>query len=252
MNLYKYQSIDPSVPPAKNKSIQNLFEATVVFSARQNFNDLFDSKVNFIIPRRERLRKFRGSLSKSQREVFDSFTPGNTDFFQKLKQQTNTLIDSYYFYCLTTNPLNNLMWSHYANSHHGFCIEWDADKMNADKVIYSEQIASIDLLDITRSNMGLISQEKMGDDLWAALRTKLDYWSYENEYRVKLSHEMKQLVTFKDNKISVTKADSTWIKSIIFGVRCPVNVVTYVAENIPFRVNFKKCKIINSELYITP
>jgi len=252
MLLYKYQHIRDDIPPENNKCIENIFNAQVVFSSRKNFNDLFDSKIYFRKPRREQVRNFRKSIPKEIRAIFDSKTFGQVNFYNKLHIETEKLIDSYYFYCLTTDPLNNLMWSHYANSHKGFCIEWDSTEMCPDEVIYSNDLATIDLLDIAKSDLSLIDKGVLGDKLWAALRTKLHYWSYENEFRIKLRHSMNDLIMHKNEKFCIVSADPKWIKSIIFGVRCSEDVKTYIMKNIPHKVSFKQCVINNSIIYTKP
>ncbi|HTF94723.1 MAG TPA: DUF2971 domain-containing protein [Cellvibrio sp.] len=77
-------------------------------------------------------------------------------------------------YCLTPDPTNSLMWSHYANKHSGICLEYDTHNAvigSAWKVEYNELFPNIKLY------------EKTVDPLVHLLH-KSNVWSYEHEYRV--------------------------------------------------------------------
>ena len=75
------------------------------------------------------------------------------------------------------------MWSHYANSHKGFFIEWDSTKILAEQVKYQSNIPNFNLIGLIKTHVGLGDNTKVGNDIWQALRTKLDEWEYESEYR---------------------------------------------------------------------
>lgn len=91
--------------------------------------------------------------------------------------------------CLCTDYKNSLMWSHYADSHKGFCIEYDFSAVpDEDKRIvpfpveYSKERPKISLkyaLNPTEKNEHLGTKSLM-----AALLTKNIEWKYENEWRI--------------------------------------------------------------------
>ena len=81
------------------------------------------------------------------------------------------------------------MWSHYAESHKGFCIEYDYSNWKADSkiilplpVIYSRQrplvFAGVHLENPEEAKVQIASQ------LMKGLLTKDNDWSYENEWRI--------------------------------------------------------------------
>lgn len=77
--------------------------------------------------------------------------------------------------CFTTHNDNLLMWSHYAESHSGFCIEFDAKKppfANAFKVNYDS------------SYPWVTYPLYKNDIIMSPMLTKSTCWSYENEYRI--------------------------------------------------------------------
>lgn len=90
--------------------------------------------------------------------------------------------------CLCTDYKNSLMWSHYADSHRGFCIEYDFSGMEEKNkvlpfpVIYSTERPKLSLkyvLNRTEKNEQLGTQSLM-----SALLTKDRAWEYENEWRL--------------------------------------------------------------------
>ena len=110
----------------KERAIQNLVSAQAVFSKRSNFNDLFDSQVRFIVPSKDRLRSICNELRGKDKRQFKERYMGakGKATFSEFEIKVNELLDDYYFYCVSNAPDSNLMWSHYASSHSGFCIEW--------------------------------------------------------------------------------------------------------------------------------
>jgi hypothetical protein len=84
--------------------------------------------------------------------------------------------------CLSETPDNDLMWSHYADSHRGFVIEFDSthsffdqrktdsdDLRQLQKVIYSENRPTITVMNLAASAIFLTKDVK---------------WSYEQEWRM--------------------------------------------------------------------
>lgn len=90
--------------------------------------------------------------------------------------------------CLATDPKNRLMWSHYANSHSGFCIEYDFNSLKDEilplPIIYSETRPLIPWkVAFDRSPESI---KAATHDLMLGLLTKDKAWEYENEWRVLL------------------------------------------------------------------
>lgn len=59
------------------------------------------------------------------------FTSKGLDIVKSVEESFNETIDSYAFMSVSKNPVSNLMWSHYADSHKGFCIEFTSEFMKA-------------------------------------------------------------------------------------------------------------------------
>jgi len=82
-------------------------------------------------------------------------------------------------YCLSTIKDDILMWSHYAESHRGLCLEFDTTKEllfnETFSVHYSNEYPSIDLI-----KMGLNTK----DEFRKAVLVKSKHWQYEHEWRI--------------------------------------------------------------------
>jgi hypothetical protein len=88
-------------------------------------------------------------------------------------------------YSLSQTYNHELLWAHYANSHSGFCIEYDLDlllptnkmdKLYSFPIKYSNKIPQVDISDISGKAALPIIQKLAG--------TKSKSWSYEEEYRL--------------------------------------------------------------------
>lgn len=103
---------------------------------------------------------------------------------------------------------NLLMWSHYADSHKGFVIEFECDFVNGmklKKVNYSEDRHYLTFEDI---------EEKNFDEL---ILQKSSEWNYEQEYRSVL--KLNKADSIIGDKLHLFKIDKRKIHSITFGSR---------------------------------
>lgn len=106
-----------------------------------------------------------------------------------MERQMNEKMNSLFLIgCLATDPKNRLMWSHYTDSHKGFCIEYDFNSLKDEilpfPIIYSESRPLVPweaAIDHTSE-----SNEQAIKDLTLGLLTKDQAWEYENEWRVLL------------------------------------------------------------------
>lgn len=84
--------------------------------------------------------------------------------------------EQYRIYCLTPHPDHELMWAHYARSHTGVCLEFDAAHPMisvAQAVRYSRDYPAFDM----------VASEDPAEDI-APLVSKSAAWAYEDEYRL--------------------------------------------------------------------
>ncbi|MBR3818102.1 MAG: DUF2971 domain-containing protein [Clostridia bacterium] len=122
--------------------------------------------------------------------------------------------------CFSVSGWNNqLMWSHYANSYKGICVEYDLEKANSFfgffyPITYSTVRPTVTLHDLgiagyDYSLRTLVSGDANMDSIFSYLLTKNTCWKYEEEWRI-------INVTQEPNKPLFI--DFPYIKSITFGV----------------------------------
>ena len=241
-SFYKYCPIYQDKSFDNEYSVINLIGNQVTFSTRNNFNDLFDSKVDFIKPNKKALKQLSLKLGSSKRRRFKDVYFGD-NWEQKINEferELNNLFDRYLYYCVSDINNCNLMWSHYANSHKGFCIEWDATQIKAEKVFYEPEIASFRLIELIKMHCGLTGKDDISKKIWRALRTKLDEWEYESEYRFQLGNGMEHLIVKQEKNFALVKYESDWIKSIIWGCRTSDRTKKYIKENLSKHVVYRQ------------
>ncbi len=108
--------------------------------------------------------------------------------YQKLEKELEERISKLFLVgCLADDYKNRLMWSHYGDSHKGFCIEYDYtgfDRMDIVPfpVAYtSERVKTPWKAAITKDPEDIANATKV---FMQALLTKDEAWSYEREWRI--------------------------------------------------------------------
>ncbi|NHB56571.1 DUF2971 domain-containing protein [Acinetobacter sp. 194] len=126
--------------------------------------------------------------------------------------------------CFNNNPLNMLMWSHYAQSHKGFLVEfkiphpifeWVHDAFNFQPITYQDEFPTFPLLisDPLRFFKPEFSAEML-NFITNQYLVKAKDWEYEKEFRV-LAHDYD-----KNNFDSLLKIiPSKYISSVILGAK---------------------------------
>jgi hypothetical protein len=113
-------------------------------------------------------------------------------------------------YSLSASYNDELLWAHYANSHKGFCIEYDLDMLlesyPTDKVYsfpikYSKKPPEVSVSDLSDKE-GITIVKKLAGN-------KSKKWDYEKEYRI---------ITDKSGEHAY---DFRAVKAIYFGLRMP-------------------------------
>ncbi len=248
--FYKYRAINSDLISKseleKDYAIDALFNNHAVFSSRKNFNDLFDSKIDFVKPTPKQFKELRCLVNKNRRQEFERcidkgiFTEYGHSLIERLVMESNKLFDAYPILSLSKNSKSNLMWAHYSDSHQGFCIEFKSQYMKADKVEYHGVIQQVKLLDMVRMYFGDPDGEKLSKDIWKALLTKLNEWKYEEEYRFIGGDSMGGGRIQNGEKILKFPYVTEAVESIIFGCRMDDKVKKYIAQNLPYKVKLKQ------------
>lgn len=117
--------------------------------------------------------------------------------FQQINEYINNNVK---IACFTTTNTNGLMWSHYADKHQGYCIEYDIKNFDYKflfclyPVLYSQTRFLIPLENYIEYSEKVSLKDFVNDtqflkDIIKVLRTKSDIWSYEKEWRIILPKE---------------------------------------------------------------
>lgn len=191
MNVYKYrygskrdlESLEQDYfyaphPSKLNDPCENLFDAADI----------------------EQTLAILASTHPSSQILFDSFSALVAQIQEKVG-----------IYSLSKTVLDELLWAYYANSHAGFCIEYDLEKLDkltkfagSFDVVYQDLIPKIQFDMLVRNDT-----ESILETLKLTSGTKSKKWKHEDEIRI-----------IMDN-FGKVEYDFRAVKAIYFGLRMP-------------------------------
>lgn len=237
MRLYKYRgNID-----IKNKSALKLFERDVNMisnneiwcSTIENLNDPFEGEFN--------IDKFTQNLDSitsflSFFRIKKKSETNNKNYISAIKKTFDLTLKSG-IYSLSADYNNELMWSHYANSHLGYCIEYEFENLKEFelkfKEYYNPKLNVFDKLSYSQKPFELNNVINNREDIIKYLFKKSKIWEYENEYRI---------VTFTSGKFNY---NVECLKSIIFGLKAKEEIINIVIEKLKhLNIDFYKMERI--------
>jgi len=186
-HLYKYRSI-------KAKGVKDIFiKRKVYFTDATKFDDPFECRPILTfhessLKREQDLKKLaKNKFPNADKRTIKKLIKGKKRFLtdqKTLRGTYNSLIKNIGVYCLSEIKDDLLMWSLYADSHRGFCIEFDPSHENtlfweAFKVIYQEEYPTVNMMDIGKA-----------EEFRKAYVTKSLHWENQKEWRIlKMEHE---------------------------------------------------------------
>ena len=207
MYLYKYVNTQTGISILKNLSIR--------FTQPNQLNDPFEMCAPIITKDITTLNypdTFFRKLPDEERKL-ETIQIQSFEFQNEVLSHISRL---YGIACFSYSSKNLLLWSHYANSHQGICIQFKVDnnflKLGEHfKVKYSTNRPMIDTEELYNNYDYLIRQ----------MSQKSKEWAYEKEYRLYslLSGCMKN----GDTDIYTRKFDISNLGSVILGYRCNHN-----------------------------
>lgn len=224
-SLFKYRRFDDY--------LSDNLKGIIYRSKVSDFNDPFDCLVNFDID-----RFILSDIGK--RKLKEKFPIVNWDDIGDVRDLKMEIIQGFQkdirVACFSETFDSILMWSHYAQNHSGYCIEYDMNKVstghNFFPIIYS-------------SERNDITEEMIENQYTVGLRSilyKALEWEYEKEWRVyKIISENNG-----DRKLNIKKS----IKAIYLGARCSKENEKKIKELIPnipiyrMKISEEKYKLI--------
>lgn len=169
--LYKYYSFE------NRYSITNLMNDIIYLSSPNVFNDPFDCNFAY----NENSDMIRLNIINKPNSELQNILHDAKDSSRNIVNE-RTLVS-----CFSETSKNLLMWSHYANKHTGFCVEYDISnmdniyKLNLFPILYKTERPEITKIIETGKNSVAA--------LYGALLTKCKIWKYEKEWRLILLPE---------------------------------------------------------------
>jgi hypothetical protein len=189
-SFYRYRSLSGDSLAHLRRT---LCDGEIFFSSPSAFNDPFDCNPNFLFDvNKAKTKKYyedalcrrsphlnrqgrRVEAKRVTNDPMENFTnPENLHRFREMYDESIT--KKIGILCLSETPNDILMWSHYADSHRGVCLQFDTMHtffQNTHKVIYQE-----DRPRINPSNQTHLQMTEY------ALLTKSAHWKYEKERRI--------------------------------------------------------------------
>ena len=196
--LYKYRSLSDY---AINDVINNRIPATRI----GEFNDLFDGAMHRYGTKEERERAAEKEWDKmEQLRIAAKFPEGllEHDYYvgihmnhfkreSRLKFRELDYLGTFVC-CLSSQNDSTLMWSHYAASNTGICIQYDFNSIKEDsllrKIIFPVAYSKkpVDLRDLLADQKEEITKYPLDAAVLCAALNKATVWKYEREWRIVL------------------------------------------------------------------
>jgi hypothetical protein len=179
-------------------------EVALACQLLENDSRLLKNKEQFIADIKQKL----SHLQQGQKDK---------ELLQAIEDTRQELIDTGIF-CASRKHTDILMWSHYAKSHTGICIEFDVEKLRQIPGILALPIQYAESVNIYLRNIysyvfakAWMDEEKVlaHNPIHVIASTKYHCWCYEEEYRFLLPGKAKQLVDLPAHTV----------RSVVFGSR---------------------------------
>ncbi|MUL00603.1 DUF2971 domain-containing protein [Aliivibrio fischeri] len=248
LKVYKYL-------PFSDGSKCILSSGTMKFSHYSDFNDPFDCRISYDVDKSMEYFKSRPDIFKDAGKIL-KLSPAKR--VQRKKQMLigvqrslesgvyhDSVISNVGICCLTKKPDNILMWSHYAENHTGFVVEFTIDpndqNLNMDNV--EERLFGWDVI-YNDTMPTVVAGTGTFDAVKDVFLTKSPEWKYESEYRV----------LGMNKGPGIHKFDQTTITKVIAGTKMSSDnyeelklLVTELSEKINIKIPLVKAKMVSGQ-----
>ena len=197
--IYRYRKFDDFWE-------NNLFDGDIYFSQSSNLNDPFDCLT--YVDEKIYSKNIKDTLIHMLPALEQNIIQYMENKIVDLEESISGARDLISVACFSENVDSVLMWAHYADSHRGFCIEYDTSRILKPynsllfPVYYTdERYDSTD--DVIKRNENTILNPNF---------FKSKVWSYEKEWRIALTYD---LISKNDRKANFSNA----ITGVYLGVQ---------------------------------
>lgn len=235
MNLFKYYD------DKKFKIILTDSGVSIRLSQIHSLNDPFESRINLLGVLEKTL-----NLSMQLKTISLEDKKNYYLHFKKIEEKFLNHLNKYFgIISLTTKPKNKLMWSHYANSHKGFCIEINLDShldivkiedINSIRSHHNNVLIKVDYqknrIDFDQGLIERNNEKEKNTYFHKIMSTKEDIWEYEDEYRVISTIGNKTAMSNDADGIPIHTMlfPASSIKQIILGTLCTKDNIKFVKQ----------------------
>ena len=170
-----------------SRNLDNIRANKMWYSAPCNFNDVFDCEITVdetaiidcalqMTPDKKKIR----IGSPMWKQIRQNMRQEINSFYSTIEGMKSTTGIS----CLSESDDSLLMWAHYANNHHGMCVEYDLMEINRKlqftpvPIVYSAERVCYSTLNPDTLDKDAIAL------LIRSLTSKSEEWSYEREWRI--------------------------------------------------------------------
>lgn len=208
--LFKYR-------PLNEYTRKMLSSKEIYHAGRESFNDPLDGINSYrLVFTPEEMTSYTNMVSEGrppeEAAIVRSYLQQNPEVFETTTRESILAdLGSFGISCFSAKADNFLMWSHYAQEHHGVCMEFDFTReiqmvrqpgfsflnsymLNMRKVVYTDSTAIVNLTSISR-------------DKFSPVYHKSRNWEYEEEYRSVRP------------AVGVYSFDPSFLQAVYFGMR---------------------------------
>ena len=246
--IYKYANI--------SNAIKILKSGKIILTNPLEFNDPFDSELliknedyekaielikNYCFfkvlsnkTNNKNIKKMMNEIKKEKIYKYNEFNilgnfskKNDINFINNIKKKVDEIRNSALIGCFSKTNNNILMWSHYADSHKGVCIEFEEERKNIFKdVSYSETREYFDINFVVSKLLAFdflnkkydLNDNALFDKIMKPFYVKSKDWEYEQEIRCVLSNN-ECPKNIDDKKYGIDMK----IKKIYLGIRVENN-----------------------------
>jgi hypothetical protein len=243
--LYKYRCLST----VNEAWVRDIIEHSLLYMpSPTEINDPFDCKVvlltnatlDEVLARIESHLNQRPDLSPARKIEIrnvaraDYLDPAKKPALMASFSDVRKTTDKWGVLSLSAIPDSPLMWSHYADGHRGFCLEFERAGIFAESlaVVYQDKYPETDAVTSTAEE-----QTK------AILLTKASCWSYESEWRILRSGMASKTIAIAPNLFTriilgaaISAADKAKIAGWAAGRAVPIPVTQARLANDQFRI----------------
>lgn len=189
--LYRYR-------PFSKYAVDDIINGKITATTIGDFNDLFDGSIQSFSTVDERHNEAEKEWKELEtlREAagireeimgHDSYMQLQMKVLKRESRQNFRLLDylGTYVCCFSVNNTSTLMWSHYANSNTGICVEYDFNNSKIGDLVFPVKYTRtpVELQDLLSDKGNLTCKYPFDAAVLCAALNKADVWGYEQEWR---------------------------------------------------------------------